>query len=74
MDRINTCKVGDTVIHKRKAVYVSDVMIQGREDNTEKKGWRAYICVCPIMPDNGQVLKRSPSCIEENWKHNDLGR
>lgn len=70
----NKCNVGDTVIHKGKDVYVSQVIQQGTSDRKQKngyvkKGTKAYITVCYIMPDNGQVLHRSPRNIYDDWEH-----
>lgn len=67
-------KVGDHVIHDGKEMYVENVIEQGMDDKYKdgkivKKGIKAYICVCPIMPDNGQVLYRSPRCIGNDWEN-----
>ena len=59
------CYPGDFVIHTatRKLVYVSEVILAGLHPKE-----RDLISVCRIM-DNGQILKRSPICIDSAWRH-----
>ncbi len=73
-NRILSCQKGDIVLHNGRKVWVSQVISQGTEDSVDKHGRkkageRAYICVCRIMEDNGQILYRSPRCIDQMWTH-----
>ena len=64
--KIITCKVGDNVLHSGKKVMVSEVLAEGGAVTIHNKRTKSYIVVCPIM-ENGQVLKRSPICVGEDW-------
>lgn len=77
-NRIFTCDVGDLVIYDGKKVYVSEVISDGKENakknGQEVQGVRSEIAVCRVMPDNGQILHRSPRFIGSNWEHLGKGR
>ena len=60
-----TCDEGDTVIFRGRRSYVKEVVFRGSEKDKEK----SEISVCRIMPDNGQVLHRSPRYIGTEWSH-----
>jgi len=83
--RVFTCEEEDFVIHAGKKVWVSCIVSAGREDRkvkarvdkkTGKKipahiapGYKSDISVCRVMPDNGQILTRSPRHIGTDWEH-----
>ena len=67
-DKINRCMPGDTILHDGVKMWVSQVLIQGKERCKKDTGERADICACKIM-DNGQILKRSPVNIGNEWQH-----
>lgn len=50
---------------------VASIICQGRSSRGAKKfkGEKATISAYNIMPDNGQVLKRSPHYISNEWEH-----
>ena len=59
-----TCQHGDIVISGGKRVSVAEIICGGSECNEEK----SYISVNRIM-SNGQVLKNSTICVDQNWQH-----
>ena len=62
-----TCCVGDIIINANNKMWVSEVIVQGKEDTQKQVGEKAFIAACRIM-SNGQILKRSPICIDD-WVH-----
>ena len=73
--KIFTCEKGDVILNEgRRKMIVSSTVIKGKEDRLSKKGEfvagnRSEITACRIMPDNGQILYRSPIYIGVNWIH-----
>jgi hypothetical protein len=72
-EMILTCNVGDFVLTGGNPMQVSEVVMTGREDSVNRRGnlnegERSMITVCRIMR-NGQILKRSPIYIGDNWVH-----
>jgi hypothetical protein len=67
-----SCKTGQIILHKGTRMVCIDIRIPARKPRTKNgysdSGRKAYIIACPVMP-NGQILKRNPKCIGENWKH-----
>ncbi len=61
----NRCRVGDIVIclTSMQKVMVNEVIFKGIGP-MEKD----MISVCRVM-SNGQVLRRSPVCIDTKWRH-----
>lgn len=68
-NRVCTCEIGDIVIHNNREVWVNDIIYGGREKSKSRDGERSSISICTIMPDNGQVLRRSPRNIGTDWEH-----
>ena len=68
----NICHVGDIILHRLKRMEVAQVICQGKPGEKTKsgrnKGIKATVSAYPIMEDNGQVLKRNPRYIGEDWE------
>ena len=69
---MNLCHVGDIILHKEKRMEVAEVICQGhlgekRSNGGRGPGMKAVISAYPIMTDNGQVLRRNPRYIGEDW-------
>ena len=69
------CSVGDIVATEIGHCWVAEVLEQGIELGGKvngnqycKSGERAYISVCRITT-SGQILKRSPLYMGQNWEH-----
>ena len=70
--KTNLCYAGDIIIHAGKEMEVAQVISKGNEDHYTKNkhfqsGCKSTISAYPIMTDNGQVLRRSPRYLGEDW-------
>ena len=71
--KIKVCDPGDYVMAAGVKMWVSEVVMTGCEDRKDRSGYpiegeKALVTVCRIM-NNGQILKRSPLYIGDNWSH-----
>lgn len=69
-----TCKAGDSIIHRGRLWVVAQVVCEGTEPKVtakrglSKPGRRDLISAFRVI-DNGQVLRRTPIYIHDEWRH-----
>ena len=63
------CEVGDYVKTKKGIMWVSKIAWPGKKPTEKSEGERNGVIGCWIMPDNGQILKRTHFHLGSNWRH-----
>jgi hypothetical protein len=70
---IYRCYVGQTVLHKNKKIYVTQILeerISGRKAHgITAKSSRSLIAGCPIDEQTGNVLHRTTIYCGDDWRH-----